>query len=66
MKILAFVLKTTDRFVARMLLTALFCAILALGVTLLVAYEGTRQWPLRQLTSIRSGFERHAGLAVAV
>lgn len=64
MKVLAFVLKTTDRLVARILLTALFCGVLALGVTLLVAYEGTRQWPPQQLTyvamAIIAGFAAYA------
>ncbi|HEV7126550.1 MAG TPA: hypothetical protein VGN32_03800 [Ktedonobacterales bacterium] len=65
MKVLAFVLKTTDRLVARILLTALFCGVLALVVTLLVAYEGTRQWPPQQLTyvamAIIAGFAAYAG-----
>jgi hypothetical protein len=56
MKLLAFLLRTTDRLVARVLLNALFAAVVAAGVTLLVAYEGTRQWPPQQLTYVAMVF----------
>jgi hypothetical protein len=52
MKVLAFLVTTTDRLVSRVLLSALFSAVVAAGVTLLVAYEGTRQWPPQQLTYV--------------
>ena len=52
MKVLAFLVTTTDRLVSRVLLSALFSALVAAGVTLLVAYEGTRQWPPQQLTYV--------------
>lgn len=69
MKMLRFLLKTTDRLVARMLLNALLFAVLAAGVTLLVGAEGTRQWPPQQLTyvttAIIAGFAAYAA-AVSV
>ncbi len=52
MKALTFLLKTTDRLVSRTLLNVLFFGVLAAAVTLLVAYEGTRQWPPQQLTYV--------------
>jgi hypothetical protein len=52
MKVLGFLVRTTDRLVARVLLSALFSAVVAAGVTLLVASEGTRQWPPQQLTYV--------------
>ena len=52
MKLLAFLVRTTHRLVARVLFSALFSAVAAAGVTLLVAYEGTRQWPPQQLTYV--------------
>jgi len=52
MKVLALLVRTTDRLIARVLLSALFSAAVAAGVTLLVAYEGTRQWPPQQLTYV--------------
>jgi hypothetical protein len=52
MKLLALLVRTTDRLVARVLLSALFSAVVAAGATLLVAYEGTRQWPPQQLTYV--------------
>jgi hypothetical protein len=52
MKVLGFLLGTTDRLVSRVVLSALFAALLAAGVTLLVAAEGTRQWPPHQLTYV--------------
>lgn len=69
MKMLAFLLKTTDRLVSRILLNGLFAAVLAAAVTLLVAYEGTRQWPPHQLTfvtmAIIAGFAAYAaGISV--
>ena len=52
-----------------MLLSALFSAVVAAGVTLLVAYEGTRQWPPQQLTYVAlvlfAGFAAY-GAAVSV
>jgi hypothetical protein len=69
MKVLAFLVTTTDRLVARVLLSALFSAVVAAGVTLLVAYEGTRQWPPQQLTYVAmvlfAGFAAY-GAAVSV
>jgi hypothetical protein len=56
MKLLWFLLRTTDRLVARTLLNALFAALVAAGVTLLVAYEGTRRWPPQQLTDVATVF----------
>jgi hypothetical protein len=52
MRVLAFLLKTTDRLVSRTLLSALFSAVLAAGVALLVISEGTGQWPPQQLTYV--------------
>jgi hypothetical protein len=64
MKVLAFLLKTTDRLVSRMLLSALLFGVLAAGVTLLVGAEGTRQWPPHQLTYVTmvviAGFAAYA------
>jgi hypothetical protein len=59
MQLLAFLIKTTDRLVPRVLLNALFGALLAAGVALLVAYEGTLKWPPQQLTGV-------AAIALAV
>jgi len=52
MRVLAFLLKTTDRLISRTLLSALFSAALAAGVALLVVSEGTGQWPPQQLTYV--------------
>lgn len=52
MKVLAFVLKTTDGLVVRMLLGAGFSGLLAAGMTLLVTSEGTGKWPPQQLTYV--------------
>jgi hypothetical protein len=64
MKVLAFLLKTTDRLVSRMLLSALLFGVLGAGVTLLVGAEGTRQWPPHQLTYVAmvsiAGFAAYA------
>jgi len=64
MKMLAFLLKTTDRLVSRMLLNALLFGVLAAGVTVLVGAEATRQWPPQQLTyvamAIIAGFAAYA------
>src|SRR5262249_33142296 len=64
MKLLAVLLKTTDRLVARVLLNALLFGALAAGVTLLVGAEGTGQWPPQQLayvaTAIIAGFAAYA------
>jgi hypothetical protein len=64
MNMLAFLLKTTDRLVSRVLLNALFFGVLAAAVSLLVAYEGTRQWPPQQLTYVAvaliAGFAAYA------
>jgi hypothetical protein len=69
MKVLAFLVRTTDRLASRVLLSALFSAVVAAGVTLLVAYEGTRQWPPQQLTYVAlvlfAGFAAY-GAAVSV
>jgi hypothetical protein len=52
MKLLAFLVKTTDRLVPRVILSALFGGLLTAGVALLVAYEGTLKWPPQQLTGV--------------
>jgi hypothetical protein len=52
MRVLAFVVKTTDGLAARLLLDAGFSGLLAAGMTLLVASEGTGAWPPQQLTSV--------------
>jgi hypothetical protein len=52
MKVLRFVVKTTDGLVVRLLLGATFSGLLAAGMTLLVASEGTGAWPPQQLTSV--------------
>jgi hypothetical protein len=67
MKLLAFLIRTTDRLVPRVLLNALFGALLAAGVALLVAYEGTLKWPPQQLTAVAAiGFAAFAAYATAV
>jgi len=64
MKVLAFLVRSTDRLVSRVVLSALFSGMVAAGVTLLVAAEGTRQWPPQQLTyvatAIVAGFAAYA------
>jgi hypothetical protein len=52
MKVLRFVVKTTDGLVVRLLLGAVFGGLLAAGMTLLVASEGTGAWPPQQLTYV--------------
>lgn len=52
MKVLRFVVNTTDGLVVRLLLGALFAGLLAAGMTLLVASEGTGEWPPQQLTYV--------------
>jgi hypothetical protein len=52
MKVLRFVVNTTDGLVVRLLLGATFSGLLAAGMTLLVASEGTGQWPPSQLTYV--------------
>jgi hypothetical protein len=52
MRVLAFVVKTTDGLVVRMLLGATFSGLLAAGMTLLVASVGTGEWPPQQLTYV--------------
>ncbi len=52
MKVLAFVVKTTDGLFVRLLLGAAFSGLLAAGITLLVASEGTGEWPPQQLTYV--------------
>jgi hypothetical protein len=52
MKVLRFVVNTTDGLVARLLLGAFFGGLLAAGMTLLVASEGTGEWPPQQLTYV--------------
>ncbi len=52
MKVLRFVVNTTDGLVARLLLGAIFGGLLAAGMTLLVASEGTGEWPPQQLTYV--------------
>ncbi len=64
MKLLAFLFRTTDRLVSRIVLNSLFAGVVAAGVTLLVAAEGTRHWPPDQLTfvamAIIAGFAAYA------
>jgi hypothetical protein len=52
MKVLRFVVKTTDGLAVRLLLGATFSGLLAAGMTLLVASEGTGEWPPQQLTYV--------------
>jgi hypothetical protein len=52
MKVLRFVVNTTDGLVVRLLLGAFFSGLLAAGMTLLVASEGTGEWPPSQLTYV--------------
>ena len=52
MKVLRFVVNTTDGLVVRLLLGAFFGGLLAAGMTLLVASEGTGEWPPQQLTYV--------------
>jgi hypothetical protein len=52
MNVLRFVVKTTDGLVVRLLLGASFSGLLAAGMTLLVASEGTGEWPPQQLTYV--------------
>ncbi len=52
MKVLRFVVNTTDGLVVRLLLGATFGGLLAAGMTLLVASEGTGEWPPSQLTYV--------------
>ena len=52
MKVLRFVVNTTDGLVVRLLLGAIFGGLLAAGMTLLVASEGTGEWPPQQLTYV--------------
>jgi len=52
MKVLRFVVNTTDGLVVRLLLGAFFSGLLAAGMTLLVASEGTGEWPPQQLTYV--------------
>jgi hypothetical protein len=52
MNVLRFVVNTTDGLVVRLLLGATFSGLLAAGMTLLVASEGTGEWPPQQLTYV--------------
>ena len=52
MNVLRFVVNTTDGLVVRLLLGAFFGGLLAAGMTLLVASEGTGEWPPSQLTYV--------------
>jgi len=52
MKVLRFVVNTTDGLVVRLLLGATFSGLLAAGMTLLVASVGTGEWPPQQLTYV--------------
>jgi len=52
MKVLRFVVNTTDGLVVRLLLGATFSGLLGAGMTLLVASEGTGEWPPSQLTYV--------------
>jgi hypothetical protein len=52
MKVLRFVVNTTDGLLVRLLLGAAFSGLLAAGMTLLVASEGTGEWPPQQLTYV--------------
>ncbi|HEV7125952.1 MAG TPA: hypothetical protein VGN32_00740 [Ktedonobacterales bacterium] len=50
MRILGHLVSTTFHALGRMLVAGVLCAALAAGVTLLVAYTVTRQWPPTPLT----------------
>jgi hypothetical protein len=52
MKVLRFVVNTSDGLVVRLLLGAFFSGLLAAGMTLLVASVGTGEWPPQQLTYV--------------
>jgi hypothetical protein len=52
MRVLRFVVNTTDGLAVRLLLGAVFGGLLAAGMTLLVASEGTGEWPPQQLTYV--------------
>jgi hypothetical protein len=52
MRIMGHLIATGCRTFWRILFMALFAAVLAASVALLVAYEGTRQWPPTQLTEV--------------
>jgi len=64
MKVLTFLVKTSDRLVSRLLLSALLFGVLGAGMTLLVGAEGTRQWPPHQLSYVTmvviAGFAAYA------
>jgi len=69
MKVLTFLVKTSDRLVSRMVLSALLFGVLGASVTLLVGAEGTRQWPPHQLAYVTmvviAGFAAYAaGISV--
>ena len=55
MRILGHLIATGCRTFWRILFMSLFAAVLAAGVALLVAYEGTRQWPPTQLMEVAVG-----------
>jgi hypothetical protein len=55
MRIMGHLIATGCRTFWRILFMAVFAAVLAAGVALLVAYEGTRQWPPTQLTDVAAG-----------
>lgn len=52
MRIMGHLITTGCRTFWRILFMSLFAAVLAAGVALLVAYEGTRQWPPTQLVYV--------------
>jgi hypothetical protein len=52
MKVLAFVVNTTDGLFVRLLLGVMFSGLLAAGMALLVASVGTGEWPPSQLTYV--------------
>ncbi len=55
MKVLGHLAKTAFRAFFRILFTALLSAALAVACGLLIAYEGTHQWPPQRLTVIVIG-----------
>lgn len=55
MRIMGHLVTTGCRTFFRILFMSLFAAAVAAGVALLVAYEGTRQWPPTQLVYVAAG-----------
>jgi hypothetical protein len=67
MRIMGHLITTGCRTIWRILFMSLFAAALGAGVALLVAYEGTRQWPPTQLMYVAAvALAVVAGYAVGV